>query len=192
MVWSLWQIAEYRTSPYDVSYNKFPSCNPLGAEYMDYDSLWKDDWSPEKPLSNWNYQRQPYWYSENYQYLQETWKQEQMSSFNDFLRWYNNINVVLLLEAMQKLIAFHHGKDMDTLKLGCNLPNLANICLYKSIDAKFYLFTEKGETLMEKSLQRCWLCVVCHLSYLHEKPMLMKLWFKNQQFFVQTFSSDWC
>ena len=36
------------------------------------------------------------------------------------------------------------------LKLGCTLPNLANICLHKSTDAKFYPFTEGEKDLLEK------------------------------------------
>ena len=54
------------------------------------------------------------------------------------------------LEAMQKIDCFHHDKDMDMLKLGCILPNLANICVHKSTDAKFYAFTEGDEDLLEK------------------------------------------
>ena len=54
------------------------------------------------------------------------------------------------LEAMQKMIAFYHDKDIDMLKLGCTLPNLANICLHKSTDAKFYPFTEGDKDLLEK------------------------------------------
>ena len=73
-----------------------------------------------------------------------------MSSFKDILRWYNIKDVVPTLEAMQKMIAFYHDKDIDILKLGCTLPNLANICLRKSTDAKFYLFTEGDEDLLEK------------------------------------------
>ena len=73
-----------------------------------------------------------------------------MSSFKDFLRWYNNKDVVPTLEAMQKMIAFYHDKDIDMLKLGCTLPNLANICLHKSTDAKFYPFTEGDKELLEK------------------------------------------
>ena len=88
--------------------------------------------------------------TENYQYLQQIWKQEQMSSFKDFLRWYNNKDVVPTLEAMQKLIAFYHDKDIDKLKLGCTLPNLANNCLHKPTDAKFYPFTERDKDLLEK------------------------------------------
>ena len=73
-----------------------------------------------------------------------------MSSFKDISRRYNNKDVVPTLEAMQKMIAFYHDKDIDMLKLGCTLPNLANICLHKSTDAKFYPFTEGDKELLEK------------------------------------------
>ena len=48
------------------------------------------------------------------------------------------------------MLAFLHGKHIDMLKLGCTLPNLANICLHKSTDAKFYPFTQEDEDLLEK------------------------------------------
>ena len=73
-----------------------------------------------------------------------------MSSFRDFLRWYNNKDVPTL-EAIQKMIVFYHDKNIDMLKLGCTLPNLANICLYKSTDAKFDPFTEGDKNLLEKN-----------------------------------------
>ena len=52
---------------------------------------------------------------------------------------------------MQKMIAFYHDKDIDMVKLGCTLPYLANICLHKSTDAKFYPFTEGDKDLLEKN-----------------------------------------
>ena len=36
-----------------------------------------------------------------------------MSSFKDFLRWYNNTDVVPTLEAMQKMIVFYHDKIIE-------------------------------------------------------------------------------
>ena len=51
---------------------------------------------------------------------------------------------------MQKIIQFYHNKGIDTLKLGCNLPNLANICLHKSTNYKFYPFCESDKDLCEK------------------------------------------
>ena len=67
------------------------------------------------------------------------------------LRLYNNKDFVPALEAMQKRIAFYHHKDIDVLKLGCTLPNLANICLHKSTDAKINPFSAEDKHLLEKS-----------------------------------------
>ena len=50
---------------------------------------------------------------------------------------------------MQKLIAFYHDKYVVLLKLGCTLPNLANICLHKSTEGKFYPFTEGEKDFLE-------------------------------------------
>ena len=73
-----------------------------------------------------------------------------MCTFKDFLRWYNNKDVVPTLEVMQKKLAFYHKKGIDMLKLGCTLPDLANICLHKSTSAKFYPFTETDKDLLQK------------------------------------------
>ena len=79
---------------------------------------------------------------ENYQYLLVMWNHENMCTLKDFLRRYNNKDVVPTLEAMQKRIAFYHKKEIHMLKLGCKLPILTNICLHKSTSAKFYPFAE--------------------------------------------------
>ena len=42
----------------------------------------------------------------------------------------------------KKSLRFFQKKEIDMLKLGCTLPNLANIPLHKSTSAKFYPFTE--------------------------------------------------
>ena len=44
-----------------------------------------------------------------------------MTTFYDFLQWYNNKDVVPTLGAMQKMIEFYHDKGMDMLKLGCRI-----------------------------------------------------------------------
>ena len=136
--------------PYDAFYSKLRSCNPLEAEDADYVNLLKSGLTTEQAVVKLKLSKPPPTGIEIYQYLQQTWKREQMSSFKDFLRWYNKKDVVPTLEAMQKLIAFYHDKDIDKLQLGCTLPNLANICLHKSTDANFYPFTERDEELLEK------------------------------------------
>ena len=73
-----------------------------------------------------------------------------MRTFKQFLHWYNNYDVVPTLEAMRKMADFYHLKGIDMLNFGCTLPNLAIICLHKSITAKFYPFTENEKDTLEK------------------------------------------
>ena len=73
-----------------------------------------------------------------------------MKPFKDFLIWYKNKDVVPTLDARQKKIEFYHQKEIEMLKLGGTLPNLANTCLHKSTDSKFYPFTESDKDLLEK------------------------------------------
>ena len=75
---------------------------------------------------------------------------EGMKTFKDFFMWYNNKDVVPTPEAMRKMIEFYRQKEIDIVKMGCNLPNLANVCLHKSIDSKFYPFTGSDKDLLEK------------------------------------------
>ena len=49
-----------------------------------------------------------------------------------------------------KKVQFYHQKENDMLKLGCTLPNLANICLHKSNNEKFYPFCKIDRDLRQK------------------------------------------
>ena len=73
-----------------------------------------------------------------------------MRAFKDFLRWYKNKEVVLTLEARKKIVGLYRIKGIDMLKLGCNLPNLAKICLHKSTTAKTRPVTESDKDFLEK------------------------------------------
>ena len=137
--------------PYDAFYSKLRICNPLEKEHMDYVNLLKSGLTTEQASIKLKPSKPPPTGIEIYHYLQQIWKQEQMSSFTDFLRWYNNEDVVPTFEAMQKMIAFYHGKDIYLLKPGFTLRNMANICLDKSSDAKFLPFREGDKDILEKN-----------------------------------------
>ena len=57
---------------------------------------------------------------------------------------------LITLEAMQKMIEFYHETGIDMLKLGCTLPNLANICPHNSTDHKFNPVFSSDSVLLEK------------------------------------------
>ena len=70
--------------------------------------------------------RSPLTGEQNCAYLVKVWERETMTTFKDFLRWYNNKDAIPTLEAVQKMIDFYHNIGIDMLKLGCTLPKLAN------------------------------------------------------------------
>ena len=138
---------------YDAFFSKLRNVNPLEKDYSDYQNLLGSGLKTEEALSKVKLSKRPPSGEENYQYLLDLWNHENMCTFKDFLRLYNNNDVVPTLEAMQKMLAFYHKKGIDMLKLGCTLPSLANICLHKSTRAKFYPFTETDKDLLQKIRQ---------------------------------------
>ena len=92
--------------PYDALNSKLRSCSPLETEYTDYVFLLKSGLTTEQAVVKLKLSKPPPTGTENYQYLQQIWKQEHMSSFKDFLRWYNNNDFVPTLEAVQKKLLF--------------------------------------------------------------------------------------
>ena len=70
--------------------------------------------------------------------------------FHGLLLWYYRKDVVPTLEAIQKLITFYHGKDIDLLEVGCALPNLVKVCKHNFTDAKSYPLTEADKDLNRK------------------------------------------
>ena len=78
------------------------------------------------------------------------WHSEKMTTFQDFLRHYNNKDVVPTLQALNKMAEFYHNKNIDFSKVGCTLPSLANRVLHTSTNAKFYTFGEEDKELHTK------------------------------------------
>ena len=136
--------------PFDSFFSILHNSNPLENDYNDFRNLINSDLTTEPAVAKLRMDRIHPTGAENYSYLQSVWEKNNMQYFSDFPKWYNNKNVVPTLEAMQKMIEFYHNKEIDMLKLGCTLPNLANICLNKSTDSKFYPFTESDKDLLEK------------------------------------------
>ena len=142
---------QQRASSYDSIFRILRINNPLEKDYNDFQNLVNSGLTTGQAVSKLPMDRKPPTGAGNYSYLQNIWVSEEIKSFKDFLMWYNNKVDVPTLEAMQKMIEFYHQKEIDMLKLGCILPNLANICLDKSTDSNFYLFTESDKDFLEKT-----------------------------------------
>ena len=165
--------------PFDALYRKLRSCDTFESDYTDYDNLFKSGLNTEQTVIKLKLSNLLPAGIENYQDLQQKRRHEQKSSFKEFLRWYNNKGVLPTLEALKKMIAFYHDKDMDILKFGCNLPNLANICLHRPTVVKFYAITELAKNLLEKHRED----VVGGPSIVFTRKVVVvvELFFENQQ-----------
>ena len=130
-------------------FSKHWNVNHLGKDYSVYHKLFSCGLMTEEALSKMKSSPPPLSGEENYKYFLDIWNHENMCTFKDFLRWYNNKDIVPPLEALQKTLAFHHKNGIDMLNLGYTLPNLKNNFLYKSTSAKFNLSSETDKDLLQ-------------------------------------------
>ena len=136
--------------PYDSFFSILRKGNPLEKDYNDFQNLVNCGLTTEQSVAKLRMDRIPPTGVETYSHFQSARETNKKQNFSDFFKWYNNKDVVPTLETMQKMIEFYHNKGIDMLKLGCTLPNLANICLHKSTDSKLYPFAESDKDLLEK------------------------------------------
>ena len=158
--------------PYEAFFSKLRNNNPLDKDFQDYQKLRSSGLDKQKVLKKLQIRSVPATGWENYKYLQEIWQKHGKTTFEDFLQWYNNKDVVPTLEAMQKIVQFYHQKKIDMLKLGCTFPNLANICLHKTLMKNSTHFA-KMVRICARKLERIWR--VDHQLCLREKLLWTKL-----------------
>ena len=87
---------------------------------------------------------------EQYSYCQllRVWNDNNMDTFRDFLVWYNNLDVVPFLEAIDKMSDFWKQRDIDIFKDGVSVPGLTMKYLLSNVpDTYFSLFTEQDKDL---------------------------------------------
>ena len=62
---------------------------------------------------------------EEYNICINAWKDNNMKTFKDFLEWYNNLDVLPFIEAVEKMKTFYKNKRLDLFKDGVSLPAIA-------------------------------------------------------------------
>ena len=67
-----------------------------------------------------------------------------MTSFLDYLIWYNNRDVEPFVEAIEKMLEFYKSKGINLLKDALSIPGIANNLLFTNIKdgSGFYTFEE--------------------------------------------------
>ena len=72
-----------------------------------------------------------------------------MVTFKDFLVWYNNLNVVPFLEAVEKMSQFWQERKIDMFKDGISVPGLTLTYLFSFLSNQTYfrLFDQANSDL---------------------------------------------
>jgi len=87
---------------------------------------------------------------EDYAYCQRVWSDHRMSTFQDFLIWYNNLDVGPFVQAVENLQKFYFDRDIDVFKISISVPGLARRMLFdtgRQAGASFALFDEANSDL---------------------------------------------
>ena len=80
---------------------------------------------------------------------QEAWRENDMTTLRDFLVWYNNREVVLFLQAVDRQFAFYQQHGIDMFKQGISVPGLTLLYLFNDLPENTYftIFNEKNKDL---------------------------------------------
>ena len=84
---------------------------------------------------------------ENYDQLQQIWKENHMQTFRQFLEYYNNLDVGPMVKAIEKLQQFYFENNIDLFKIIISVPGVARKILFDSADCNFSLFDSQNEDL---------------------------------------------
>ena len=87
---------------------------------------------------------------EEYQYCQHIWQDHRMTTFRDFLVWYNNLDVAPFVAAVGNFQKFYFQKGVDVFKTAISVPGIARQLLFKTArkeNVNFALFDKQNQDL---------------------------------------------
>ena len=95
------QLDETTLPPYESFYSTMKNCNVLEEEYISFQKLVDQGKSEQEALQILCLTSKPETGPENYQWLQQLWTENQWSTFADFLKWYNDLDVNPMIQAIE-------------------------------------------------------------------------------------------
>ena len=87
---------------------------------------------------------------ENYQWLQQLWDENQWSTFADYLKWYNDLDVTPMIEAIENMNEFYKNICIDFIHQAISIPGVAMRVCFNSITdptTEFHLFNPKNKDI---------------------------------------------
>ena len=67
-----------------------------------------------------------------YRELQDIWRRRGMTTFRDFLEYYNNLDVGPFVQAVEKMQQFYFNHHIDLFKVAVSVPGIARRWLFQT------------------------------------------------------------
>ena len=95
------QLDENTLPLYETFYSTIKGCNVLEEEYAAFQKLLDHGNSEQEALQSLRLPAKPKTGPENYQWLQHLWTENQWSTFTDFLKRYNDLDVMPMIQLLK-------------------------------------------------------------------------------------------
>jgi hypothetical protein len=136
--------------PYDAFYSQLKSHNTLEAERDEFERMLEQGHGIQQVLKKMHIQTPPKTGPQKYEDLWEIWNSHGMTRFQDWLEFYNNLDVKPCVEAVTRMQAFYRGKGVDQFKQSISVPGIARLLLFQAAreaNVSFPLFDYKNSDL---------------------------------------------
>ena len=140
------QLDKTSLPSYETFYSTIKGCNVLEEDYTTFQKLVNQGKSEHEALQILHLQEIPKTGPENYQWLQQLWTENEWSTFADFLKWYNDLDVDPMITAIEKMNDYYKDKNIGFMHQAVTLPSIAKrICLNSITDpnVEIHLFNQK-------------------------------------------------
>ena len=146
------QLDETTLALYETFYSTIKGCNVLEEEHTEFQKLIDQGKSEQEIIQILRLTSKPKTGHENYQWLQQLWTLNQWSTFADFLKWYNDLDVSTMIQAIENMNQFYKNIRIDFIHQAISIPGVAMRVCFNSITdptAEFHLFNPKNKDIYQ-------------------------------------------
>ena len=143
------QLDETTPPPYETFYSTIKNCNVLEEDYATFQKLINQGKSEQEALQALRLPSKPKTGPENYQWLQQLWDENQWSTFADYLKWYNDLDVTPMIQATENMNEFYKNIRIDFIHQAISIPGVAMRVCFNSITEPItdHLFNPKNKDI---------------------------------------------
>ena len=144
------QLDERTLPPYEAFYSSLKHCNVLEEEYDSFQKLLDQGKTEQEALQTLRLIEKPKTGPQNYDWLHQLWREKEWTTFADYLKWYNDLDVTPMISAIDNMNNFYKERKIDFIHQAISLPGIAMRVCFDSVtdpNAEFHLFNNKNKDI---------------------------------------------